>query len=91
MMNCHEFVTSFFAIAKIGAVIVPLNWRLVPDELEFIVKKDATVTESDIIAHCDGKLARFKMPGGIRFIDVIPRKASGKALKRELRFQFPTL
>ena len=22
MMNCHEFVTTFFAIAKIGAVIV---------------------------------------------------------------------
>ena len=43
MMNCHEFVTSFFAIAKIGAVIVPLNWRLVPDELEFIVK-DAGAT-----------------------------------------------
>lgn len=38
MMNSHEFVTSFFAVAKVGAVIVPLNWRLVPDELEFIVK-----------------------------------------------------
>jgi len=38
MMNSHEFVSSFFAIAKIGGVIVPLNWRLVPDELEFILK-----------------------------------------------------
>jgi fatty-acyl-CoA synthase len=55
------------------------------------VKKDPAVTEADIIAHCDGKLARFKMPGGIRFIDVIPRNASGKALKRDLRVQFPSL
>jgi fatty-acyl-CoA synthase len=55
------------------------------------VKKDAAVTEADIIAHCDGKLARFKMPGGIRFIEVIPRNASGKALKRDLRIQYPTL
>ncbi|MFN5602477.1 MAG: AMP-binding protein, partial [Acidimicrobiaceae bacterium] len=38
MMNSHEFISAFFAIAKMGAVVVPLNWRLVPDELEFILK-----------------------------------------------------
>jgi len=37
-MNGREFVESFFALAKIGAVGVPLNWRLVPDELAFILK-----------------------------------------------------
>ena len=37
LMNGTEFVESFFAIAKIGAVNVPLNWRLVADELEFIL------------------------------------------------------
>ena len=37
LMNGTEFVESFFAAGKIGAVNVPLNWRLVPDELEFIV------------------------------------------------------
>ncbi|MFM8563046.1 MAG: acyl-CoA synthetase [Acidimicrobiia bacterium] len=44
MMNSHEFVTSFFAIAKLGGVVVPLNWRLVPDELEFILKDSGTST-----------------------------------------------
>ncbi len=38
LMNSAEFVESFFAVAKIGAVDVPLNWRLVADELEFILK-----------------------------------------------------
>jgi O-succinylbenzoate-CoA ligase len=37
LMNGVEFVASFFAIAKIGAVVVPLNWRLVADELAFIL------------------------------------------------------
>ncbi len=37
LMNGPEFLESFFAIAKIGAVCVPLNWRLVPDELAFIL------------------------------------------------------
>jgi len=38
MMNSIEFVESFLACAKLGLVVVPLNWRLVPDELEFILK-----------------------------------------------------
>jgi acyl-CoA synthetase (AMP-forming)/AMP-acid ligase II len=42
MMNGAEFIEVFFAVAKIGAVNVPLNWRLVPDELEFILKDSGT-------------------------------------------------
>ena len=42
IMNSAEFVESYFALATIGAVIVPLNWRLVPDELEFILKDSGT-------------------------------------------------
>ena len=38
LMNGVEFVETFFGIAKLGGVVVPLNWRLVPDELEFILK-----------------------------------------------------
>ena len=43
MMNGVEYIESFFACAKLGAVIVPLNWRLVPDELEFIVNDSASL------------------------------------------------
>ena len=42
LVNGIEFVETFFAIAKLGAVVVPLNWRLVPDELEFILKDSGT-------------------------------------------------
>ena len=42
LMNSSEFMTAFFATAKLGAVIVPLNWRLIADELEFILKDSGT-------------------------------------------------
>ncbi len=44
MMNSAEFIEAYFAIAKLGAIIVPLNWRLVPDELEFILKDSGSST-----------------------------------------------
>ncbi len=42
LMNSPEFLEAYFALAKIGAVVVPLNWRLVADELEFILKDSGT-------------------------------------------------
>jgi len=44
LLNGVEFVESFFAIAKLGAVVVPLNWRLVADELAFMLKDSGART-----------------------------------------------
>ena len=43
MMNSVEFVEVYLATAKIGGVVVPLNWRLVADELEFILRDSGSV------------------------------------------------
>jgi O-succinylbenzoate-CoA ligase len=43
LMNGVEFIESYFGAAKIGAVVVPLNWRLVPDELNFIIGDSGSV------------------------------------------------
>ncbi len=40
--NSAEFMEAYFALAKAGAVVVPLNWRLVADELEFILHDSGT-------------------------------------------------
>ncbi|MEM9286865.1 MAG: long-chain fatty acid--CoA ligase [Pseudomonadota bacterium] len=50
---------------------------------------DLKILEEDIIALTGNKLARFKQPKAIEFIDEIPRNPSGKALKRVLRDRFP--
>ena len=38
MSNKCEFLELFFATAKLGAICVPLNWRLVADELIFMIE-----------------------------------------------------
>ena len=44
LMNSVEFLEAYFAVAKIGGIVVPLNWRLVSDELEFILKDSGAET-----------------------------------------------
>ena len=57
--------------------------------LAVVVREGETLTEAEVLAHCEGKLARYKWPKAVVFLDVIPRNPSGKILKRILREQFP--
>ncbi|WP_316575018.1 class I adenylate-forming enzyme family protein [Nocardia canadensis] len=45
----------------------------------------ADITAEEILAFCDGKLAKYKWPRVIEFIDEIPTNSMGKTLKRVLR------
>lgn len=49
------------------------------------LKEDAQATESEFKEFMKGKLAPFKQPRKFIFIDKLPRNATGKILKRELR------
>ncbi|WP_431988534.1 acyl-CoA synthetase [Streptomyces parvulus] len=50
-----------------------------------VVVPRGEVTEDALIAHARDRLTAFKAPKAVRFVDALPRNASGKILKRELR------
>ena len=52
------------------------------------IKPGQSLSEADIHAHCAENLARFKCPRLIRFIDALPRNATGKIHKPTLRKNF---
>jgi fatty-acyl-CoA synthase len=66
----------------------------VPDDkwgesgLAVVVCGESRVSEASIIEHCQRNLARFKVPRSVAYVDLLPRNAAGKILKRELRKQF---
>ncbi len=51
----------------------------------FIVKKDDSLTEEEILTHCRANLTNYKVPRYIVFKDVLPKTNVGKILRRELR------
>jgi fatty-acyl-CoA synthase len=50
-----------------------------------VLRPGAEASEEDLIAHCRGRLAGFKIPQAVRFVDELPRSGMGKVLKEELR------
>jgi long-chain acyl-CoA synthetase len=56
------------------------------DVLAFVVTKTgATATAETLIAFCQDRLARYKCPKQVRFIETLPKSPIGKILRKELR------
>lgn len=51
------------------------------------VRPGEALTEEEVLRYCEGKIARFKIPKYIRFMDEYPMTASGKIQKFKLREQ----
>jgi acyl-CoA synthetase (AMP-forming)/AMP-acid ligase II len=76
------------AIYEVAVIGVPSEkWG---EEVKAIVvlKEGFEVSESEIIQFCEGKIAGFKKPKSVGFIDKLPRNLTGKILKKELREKF---
>ncbi|HLZ09029.1 MAG TPA: AMP-binding protein, partial [Chloroflexota bacterium] len=53
------------------------------------IKVEASLTAAEIIDFCRARLAGYKVPTTVRFVDDLPRNAAGKILRRELRDTWP--
>ena len=63
----------------------------VPDEKQgeaikvFVVRKDHSLSEDDVLRYCHDRLTGYKRPKHIEFRDALPKTNVGKILRRELR------
>jgi len=72
-------------ISEVAVIGIPHpRWQEVP-EAHVVLKPGAAPTAEELIAFCRSQLASFKTPKSIKFVDELPRNASGKVLKRVLR------
>ncbi|MEW5960611.1 MAG: hypothetical protein AB1801_23050, partial [Chloroflexota bacterium] len=76
------------AVAEAAVIGVPHpKWQEVGRAI-IVIKAGCSLTEAEIIEFCQGKLARYKIPKSVIFVDRLPRTAAGKLLKRELRLEY---
>ncbi|WP_030676353.1 acyl-CoA synthetase [Streptomyces cellulosae] len=74
------------SVAEVAVIGLPDDRWI--EAVTAVVVPRGEVTEEDLLAHAREKLAAFKAPKRIVFVDELPRNASGKILKRELRDRF---
>ncbi len=82
----EEVLYEHPAVAEVAVIGIP-DMKMGEEIKAFIYLKTGTsVTEDDIRAFCKERVAAYKYPRTITFIDTpLPKNATGKILKRELR------
>jgi fatty-acyl-CoA synthase len=67
--NTHALLEGFYAVPQIGAVLVPINYRLTPDDFAYIINHSGSRI---VCAHADQidaiESVRARLPGVERFI-----------------------
>ncbi|MFV0525161.1 MAG: acyl-CoA synthetase [Acidimicrobiales bacterium] len=83
----EDVIRTHPAVADVAVIGIPSDrWGETP--LAVVVKADDALDAETVLGYCGQKLARYKLPHRVEFVDEIPRNPTGKALKKDLRVSF---
>jgi fatty-acyl-CoA synthase len=77
------------AVAECAVIGVPDDTWGEVGRAFVVVRSGAVLEEEAVLAHLDGRLARYKLPKSVVFVPELPHNASGKLLKSRLREAAP--
>lgn len=84
----ENILMSFPGILDAAVIGVPSDrWGETPKAI-IVRKPGSNPSAEEVIVYCRERLAHYKCPTSVDFVDSIPRNPSGKVLKRELRAPF---
>lgn len=73
-------------VAEVAVIGTPDDKWIEAITAVVVLREDASdITRDGLIAHVKERIAPFKVPKQVVFVDELPRNQSGKLLKRELR------
>jgi len=84
----EEALFSHPKVAEVAVLGVPHERWIEAVVAVVVPRPDAAPTADELDAHCRDKLAGYKRPKHIALVEALPKNASGKILKRELRQRF---
>jgi acyl-CoA synthetase (AMP-forming)/AMP-acid ligase II len=88
-IEVEDVITSHPAVREVAVIGIPdAKWGELVTAL--VVTDGSGVTAEELIAHCRTRLAGFKTPKRVDFVETLPRTATGKLQKFKLREPFWT-
>lgn len=80
----EEVISAHAKVLEVAAIGIP-NEKSSEVVKVFIVKKDKSLTEKELIDYCRENLTGYKVPKVVEFRETLPKSNVGKILRRQLR------
>lgn len=81
----EEALYRHAAISEVAVIGLPDPKWIEAVTAVIVLRDGRRLSEAEVMAHCAQHLAGFKAPKRVIFAENLPRNASGKILKRDLR------
>ncbi|MBP2476001.1 long-chain acyl-CoA synthetase [Crossiella equi] len=72
-------------VFEAAAVGVPDQTTGEAVKVVLVLRPGAELSEAEVVAHCAGRLAKFKVPTRVEFAETLPHTVTGKLFRRSLR------
>ena len=86
----EEVLYQHPAVSEVAVIGVPDEVWIERVHALIVLKKGERATGNEIIEFCKQRLARYKAPKSVEFVESLPKNPQGKILKRELREKYWT-
>jgi fatty-acyl-CoA synthase len=87
-LEVEKILLSHPAVLEVAIIPVPDPvWGEVPKAL-VVLKPGTQAGEIELIEHCRSRLAHYKCPRSVEYLESLPRTGTGKVLKRDLRKKY---
>ena len=81
-------ISALVEVAEVAVVGVPDERWGEAVKAVVVVRPGEELSEADVVAACDARLATYKKPRSVDFIDELPKTGSGKIMRRRIRDRY---
>jgi len=84
----EEVLYQHPAVHEAAVFGIPDDYWVEKVHAAIVLKPDASATEKDIIEFCKQRLARYKAPKSVEFMEALAKNPAGKILKKVMREKY---
>jgi long-chain acyl-CoA synthetase len=81
----EDVIFTHPAVVEAAVIGVPDEYRGEAVKAFVVLKPETSVSVEEIVEYCRERMAKYKVPSHVVFVQALPKSAVGKVLRRELR------
>jgi long-chain acyl-CoA synthetase len=84
-LEVEDCILQLSAVAEAAVVGVPFKMMDSVPKAFVVLKSGNKLNSKDIVKHCAGQIASYKVPFFVEFVESLPKNSTGKIMRKDLQ------